>query len=482
MKKLNIAILTSKKTKIKYTIVAILCNCIGLVYPIFLMYFVNNVVDHNGERALIFAMLTFIAFVINQVAYYCYSIMVGRVEEENYLLYYEKLSKIVSNHRKDDKDFDEQEINQFMGQYYDQSNAFFFLKKIELIISIIFIVAIYTIMFVLDWRIGLGLLFVIPLTFFFSKKFQKKLSANSEKNIHSLGRIKKYINDENHLRKVECFEGEKQLKGINPLFDIFRLNYRGSVKDKSAYLYFFSYSILNLAILLSMIAAGYFAFNYLLPIGTLFAFQNYTSLLWNPCETIIYYNADHQAVKPLLSKIENLFSSKQDTLSSAKVNTVKIINFVSLDYENKPLFNPISYEFNKNNIYLIKGKNGSGKTTLIEAIMGFNSRYRGEILFNDKMTNPNDFTYIAAEPYISEFYEEEKSNGSNGEKKLEQLSLYLKKPNSIVILDEPTNFVDKKNKEYVRELILKLKDRIVIVISHDPYLDDLTISSNVIKL
>ena len=80
------------------------------------------------------------------------------------------------------------------------------------------------------------------------------------------------------------------------------------------------------------------------------------------------------------------------------------------------------------------------------------------------------------------FMRKKKSNGSNGEKKLEQLSLYLKKPNSIVILDEPTNFVDKKNKEYVRELILKLKDRIVIVISHDPYLDDLTISSNVIKL
>lgn len=82
----------------------------------------------------------------------------------------------------------------------------------------------------------------------------------------------------------------------------------------------------------------------------------------------------------------------------------------------------------------------------------------------------------------SKFYDEEKSLGSSGQKKLEQIKFYLNQNKSVYILDEPTNFIDTNHKEEIIRLINEKinEDKIIIIISHDSYLDKL--STKIIEL
>ena len=128
------------------------------------------------------------------------------------------------------------------------------------------------------------------------------------------------------------------------------------------------------------------------------------------------------------------------------------------------------------------GENGSGKTTMIESILGFNSRYKGEILINDTLEKYDDLVYIPSGNYISSFFDETKSKGSNGEKKLAQIYFYLNANKSVFILDEPTNFIDIDNKSKIYKKIKDLSspNRIIIIISHDKEFEK--IATSIIKL
>lgn len=239
---------------------------------------------------------------------------------------------------------------------------------------------------------------------------------------------------------------------------------------------------LNLAILAVILIAGILTYKDILLIGTLFAFQNYTSQLWNPVEFLMTYTSDYKEAKPILKEIEELFRKPYAIYNDVIIDNIRLDNFTILDVDNKPLFSPINIEFKKGEIYSIKGRNGIGKTSMIEAILGLNKRYSGNIYFNNTLEHSNDIVYISADAYISNFYNEEKALGSSGQKKLEQIKLYLNQNKSVYILDEPINFIDINHKEEIIRLIKEKnnKDKIIIIISHDSYLDNL--STKIIEL
>lgn len=96
---------------------------------------------------------------------------------------------------------------------------------------------------------------------------------------------------------------------------------------------------------------------------------------------------------------------------------------------------------------MLKGENGSGKTTMIENLLGFSNRYRGCIKINGKNDiTADDFLYIPSKPFISFFYDEKLSKGSDGQKKKHQISKALKEDKTVIIMDEPTNFLDASTK------------------------------------
>lgn len=206
-----------------------------------------------------------------------------------------------------------------------------------------------------------------------------------------------------------------------------------------------------------MLVSGYLTFYEILTIGSLFAFQNYTSLLWEPGEFLMSYSSSYQEVKPILEKIEYLLNKRLVNYNEDKIRSIYLENFSVLNKKQEKLFKPINYSFEL------------GKTSLIEAILGFNKRYVGKILINGSEEKFNDFVYISADNYISSFYSNSLYKSSSGEKKMKRLELYLKNKKTVYIIDEPTNFVDKSNKKLVYEMVnnLKSNNNIIILISHD---------------
>ena len=62
-------------------------------------------------------------------------------------------------------------------------------------------------------------------------------------------------------------------------------------------------------------------------------------------------------------------------------------------------------------------------------------------------------------------------NVSGGQKRMIAIARALLKKPSLLILDEPTTFLDNKTKEILKNTIINLNNMMVLVVTHDNYFD-----------
>lgn len=199
-----------------------------------------------------------------------------------------------------------------------------------------------------------------------------------------------------------------------------------------------------------------------------------------------------------------------------KIQNIVIRN-VSFARGKQRILNSINYEFVQGYIYGIIGKNGSGKSTLINLLLGLNTgEYSGEIYYNDininhidmNWTRAHNISVIEQNPYIFEgsvldnvllssdykekyckfFYKtinlshfslnkkifKDGNTLSGGEKqKIALLRLFAKNA-ELMILDEPTNFLDSSTVDSLKKFLTSIKrNKIVIIVSHDKEIEDI---------
>ncbi|MBK9152303.1 MAG: ABC transporter ATP-binding protein [Saprospiraceae bacterium] len=169
-----------------------------------------------------------------------------------------------------------------------------------------------------------------------------------------------------------------------------------------------------------------------------------------------------------------------------------------------------SYQFTPDKIYGIAGRNGSGKSTLIKLLSGYLTPSKGTLIYSEtkEIISPSSiFRYISiAAPYtdlIQEYsleenfvfhqkfkpfnrkisYKEflnllEMSDQkekplrffSSGMKQKTQLALSLLSYTPVLLLDEPTSFLDLNAREWFQKLLhMHSHGRIVIVASNDRF-------------
>ncbi len=155
--------------------------------------------------------------------------------------------------------------------------------------------------------------------------------------------------------------------------------------------------------------------------------------------------------------------------SSEQIRHIDLKNFSVLDSDGTKICKEVNLSFHKGNTYVICGENGSGKTTLIEAIMGFNKRFSGEIHINGQDVLSDDIVYISANAYLSSLYNRELERLSSGQIKFEQIKLFTSTDKGVYIFDEPTNFIDQNKRDEIFAIISKLKkaNKLIIIVSHD---------------
>lgn len=169
---------------------------------------------------------------------------------------------------------------------------------------------------------------------------------------------------------------------------------------------------------------------------------------------------------------------------------------ISKAYQRQVIFDGCDLSIVHNGLYFISGKSGCGKTTLLHIIAGYEGfdsgkRYVSENikmtmlfqnfeLINDLTVEENIFLYNhlyhidnddqmmikhLGLQHLLKCYPKELSHG---QKQRVALARALMTYADVYLCDEPTESLDKNNKEIVMELLQKLsKECIVIVVSHD---------------
>jgi ABC-type multidrug transport system ATPase subunit len=178
-----------------------------------------------------------------------------------------------------------------------------------------------------------------------------------------------------------------------------------------------------------------------------------------------------------------------------------IIEELVVTYDNEiNVLENFTFEFEKNNIYLLLGDNGQGKTTLIKAITGEITTTSGNISYRNKplienisvqTQNFESFDKLKVKEVIDlckkifkkpKNYEELEEifeiknlknqfmkNLSGGQKKAISIYLTFLNDKDIIILDEPISGVDLKKKKKFNKFLGKMKNenKIIIMISHE---------------
>lgn len=183
---------------------------------------------------------------------------------------------------------------------------------------------------------------------------------------------------------------------------------------------------------------------------------------------------------------------------------------LSAFYENRKVFENVSFTVEKGDYLCIIGENGSGKTTLMKTVLGMKIKHTGHIEFKgftkreigwlpQKTQTQKDFPASVKEVVMSGFAgkgvfgthynkalkeqalknmqildisgiaEKSFSELSGGQQQKVLLCRALCAAKKVLLLDEPTTSLDRSAAEEIYKLVRKLNDSglAVIMISHD---------------
>ena len=192
----------------------------------------------------------------------------------------------------------------------------------------------------------------------------------------------------------------------------------------------------------------------------------------------------------LLKNLEVIENLRLNTLSNRNGRIIEANNLV-ISYNNKEIFEPVSFYIEDGDRIELKGKNGCGKSSIIKLIIGDDIDYKGSLYIQKGLKISyvsQDTSYLkgtlkdfAIENNISETlfksilrkldFEREQfdqliENYSEGQKKKVLIAKSLCEEANLYIWDEPLNYVDIFSRMQIEDLILNSKPTMIFV-EHD---------------
>ena len=206
----------------------------------------------------------------------------------------------------------------------------------------------------------------------------------------------------------------------------------------------------------------------------------------------------------LLHNVDRADSLKITPLETRK-NPIIVADNLQIKYDDKAIFNKISFEIENEDRIAITGKNGAGKSSLLKLIMGDEISYTGNL----KKVNDIKISYVSQitehlKGTLKEFaknnkvdesifkamlskmgftnleFETDISKMSEGQKKKVLIAKSISEPANIYIWDEPLNYIDILTRIQIEEAIIKYKPTIIFVEHDETFIKN--VATKVIKL
>lgn len=187
---------------------------------------------------------------------------------------------------------------------------------------------------------------------------------------------------------------------------------------------------------------------------------------------------------------------------------------VSFNYGKKVIIKEADVNIKKNKITIVVGPNGCGKTTLLKIISGLLPKKTGDIFIDGKDINDykrneiakkisfmpqmrhtpdmtvNDFLMCARYPYmginkspseaditavnnaitstnLSTYAHKNLKKLSGGERQKVYFAMTLAQNTDIILMDEPTTYLDMDKQYEILDLIKRMKNKTIVMVMHD---------------
>ncbi len=405
-------------------------------------------------------------------------------------------------------------IAQYMNQMEMVQRMYF--ATIPLLLEVVFKIILVSIsLFILDYRIAIVTLVLLTTPLYVPKLAEKKLQTLQEEDVRCF---------EYHVTKItnwlSNFEVIKNYSIEDKIQDKFDFS-NEEVRNKGYAMRRMSAITMSLSAILSyishfivLILAAYFVYKGYFSAGKFFIAVGMIDQLSYPIISISTFIHDFIAIQPVCKELEAFLNVCGENEKLVHINRKEITDIVydsvTFGYsEDKPLFKDLNLIFKKNGKYLIQGENGSGKTTAINLMTGYYKPILGKVIFAnhevDDIENLNDFITVmrqealffedtlrnnitmynpytdnqvnevlnmvglhkyANEQSLNSIIQEGGINFSGGEKRRIALARSILRETPILVLDEPLANLDVENVNLIEELIFQLKDKTIILISH----------------
>ncbi|MDO5048142.1 MAG: ABC transporter ATP-binding protein [Anaerococcus sp.] len=279
---------------------------------------------------------------------------------------------------------------------------------------------------------------------------------------------------------------------------------------------FFDDFISHLSSIIFFIYGGISVIKGQITIGQYISLNSYLMVLMSSSATIFSLAKETKLAKVAFDRVDELSKIDLETNSKIRMNDIDeiLINFTFAYPDHQKNFQ-YNYKLDKGKIYKLVGDNGAGKTTLIDNIIGlYIDTYEGDILYNGIDIRNIDMKYMRKYKisYVDQkldlgsldkidrtdekelykiilendqedlvdisdreiFYEKSFDKMSGGQMRKVQIYNEVFKDSSLMILDEPANYLDKKSIGNLRKLLLKIsRKQITIIVDHDNKFDDI---------
>ena len=362
----------------------------------------------------------------------------------------------------------------------------------------------------------------IPIILIIAFFFQRNLSPRYLSVRNSVGLLNNTIfNNLIGISTIKSFVTEKiESKRVNDLSNDYRLKNKHAIKLSSAFVPLVRMGVLS-GFLGTMIIGSYLALDGTIAVGSysvlVFLTQRFLWPFTTLGETVDLFERSMASTKRILDLLDTPQKIKDNKESIILDDFNHNINFNNINFyytENKPIFNNLNLNINKNTLVGIVGQTGSGKTTIIKLLLRFYDIIEGSITIGsheikniklknlrenigyvsqdifmfdgsikDNIAYPNignddQIITVAKQSQAHEFivklengYDtsigERGQKLSEGQKQRIAIARALYKNPPILIFDEATSSVDNETELLLQKALYNIsKDRTTIVIAH----------------
>lgn len=392
----------------------------------------------------------------------------------------------------------------------------------EFISSIVICFGSVIALFVLDWKLSLLLLILLPMLMVLIAPLSSLAGKYAVKNQDALSKLTGSISEFlNQIKLIKASTAEKQVKqkekkNIDKIYKIsIKSDLISSITDPLVFLCLFA--------MVSVIFGygGYRVQQGTLTVGTLVSFLVYLFQIINPVNAIVNFANEYKTVEGATEKINEILNISEEDYNGKNYqkkfgNQDLLLNDITFSYGKRNVLDDLCLKFKAHKKTAIVGPSGVGKTTILSLIERFYEPNAGTIMIGnisskdftvsdwrehfaavlqDTSTitgtikdnllfglnyNPSDQEINRAlenayllddinsmSKGVDTFIGEKGVKLSGGQKQRLQIArIFLKNPD-ILILDEATSSLDGMSEDYVEKALKNvMNDVTTIVVAH----------------